>query len=397
MKKILLYNTRIWHPAIWHNMRSLEKAFRRQGVKVLLIDMDDKLALNKGFFLLMNDKELSFSIGPNNLGISYMQNNNEIFPYAELSLPHISYTLDVPYNKYGAGFADPVKESIVTMLDRDLNDLLPIMYPEKKMHTLFLPLAGTSALDRDKVFEQDRIYDVVYSASVWNNGDLYPHWREEILNKFILKILDDVVDLLKESPISTYCAFKKVLFERGMLSSEYIKQFLPYFAILQEYIKTYRRVHALRMLTELNVNIEVIGDGWENVPFARKLHLHGAVPYEKTLEMFSKAKVVYQDNADFGNGGHDRVFTAMLNGAVVVSEYSKYLAEEFVEGKEIFLFDWKNTSQQIKVVENLIHDEYMRLSVALLAFEKADKYHRWDNRAQSLIEVVAVLYGDRLS
>ena len=126
------------------------------------------------------------------------------------------------------------------------------------------------------------------------------------------------------------------------------------------------------------------------MPFANKLNIHGAVSYDTVLDAFSRTKIVVQDQAEFNNGGHDRVFTAMLNGAVVVSEYSSYLDKEFDDGSEIYLFDWKNIGQQMNVVDVLLVDESKRLASAIRAYGKAKAKHRWENRAQRVLEMMSL-------
>ena len=397
MKKILFYNTRRCHPAIWPNMMSLAHAFAEMGFQPLLCNLDDYNSIAASFKVLAEDDDLAFSIGNNNLGVLSVKEGKPFFPYAEAEVPHVVYALDVPYNKFSSGFTEPIKEEVITVIDKDMTELLPIVYPDRKMHILFLPLAGTEYLQPQAVFRQERIYDVVFSASVWMEGNPKLKWRQDVHNKAILAILDDVVYLLESNSLSTYAAFKKVLKSRGMLGEGYIRGLYKYFWPILEYIKTYRRVKALKMLVVNGIKVEVLGTGWENVPFADKLNLHGQVAYEDTLRFFSQAKVVFQDNADFGNGAHDRVFTAMLNGAVAVSEYSNYLAEEFNEGKEIFMFDWQDESRSIQSVVELLSDEYKRLSVALSAYSKANKHHRWHNRARRIVEAASALYPDRLN
>ena len=142
-----------------------------------------------------------------------------------------------------------------------------------------------------------------------------------------------------------------------------------------------------------DIPVDVFGNGWDIVPFAGKLKLHGPVSYEQSLEIASQAKIIFQDQADFNHGAHDRVFTGMLNGAVVVSEFSHYLAEEFEAGRDLFMFDWQNGDQQVQVNHELLADESKRLSVAVSAYGKAVRRHRWANRAERILEAVDVLYG----
>ena len=87
------------------------------------------------------------------------------------------------------------------------------------------------------------------------------------------------------------------------------------------------------------------------------------------------------------------IFTGMLNGAVVVSEYSSYLDETFVNNQDLFMYDWQNTEQQMEVIEKLISDEDYRLSIAQNAYNKAIREHTWESRANQILEAVCIIYG----
>ena len=160
---------------------------------------------------------------------------------------------------------------------------------------------------------------------------------------------------------------------------------------LLEYIKVYRRIKAVRFLVDNGIRPDVFGDGWENAPYADKLNIHGSITYLRSIEVISQAKVLFQDQAEFNDGAHDRVFTAMLNGTVVVSEYSKYLDEEFEDGKDIFLYDWKDGPNQVQIINALLRNEFMRISAVKDAYEKVNNSHLWINRAQSIIEAVSFI------
>ena len=155
-----------------------------------------------------------------------------------------------------------------------------------------------------------------------------------------------------------------------------------------KYIKPWRRQQMVRCLAESGIKVDIFGGGWDQVSFADSLVQHGSVSYSEMLDVISKTKVLVQDEALFNDGAHDRVFTAMLNGAVVVSEYSTYLEELFENQKDIFMFDWQNTKNQLGVIPQLLNDEQLRLSIAMSAYAKVAGKHTWKNRADRIIETV---------
>ncbi|MBQ2010630.1 MAG: glycosyltransferase family 1 protein, partial [Selenomonadaceae bacterium] len=345
-------------------------------------------------FDLMRARQVAFCAGLNNFGMIWQVGEREVIhTYDEYDVPHVSIMLDTPYNKTVSGFDEHCPKHIVTLLDKTAEEYVRLAYPDKAGKAIFLPLAGMESDNTEDVFARERCYDVVVSASTWGAGGTERQWHGNGVSSRVAKILDDAADYLEVNAEGVFAALKYVLQARGLQGDEYLRRMLPYCWDLLLYIKSYRRLKAVELLARNDIPVDVFGNGWDIVPFAGKLKLHGPVSYEQSLEIASQAKIIFQDQAEFNHGAHDRVFTGMLNGAVVVSEFSHYLAEEFEAGRDLFMFDWQNGDKQVQVIHELLADESKRLSVAVSAYGKAVRRHRWANRAERILEAVDVLYG----
>ena len=386
MKNILCYIRKSYGTVIWENMKSFIQGFRECGVDVIVCDMDDYKSVEAVDELLQHPELIWFSVGFNGIGLTASPRQSEI------DIPHVSVMLDVPYNRYVGGYDFPCRKHLVTYLDKRAGEILDIAYPSKNMNKMFMPLAGTQY---DGLVEgADRKYDVVFSASRWQDGPAIRMWHDGTVNRQITYLLDEVADYMEVYPVTTVDAVREVLKIHGLVDVIYLERLLPYFWQVLQYIKMQRRYRALEMLVRNDIRVDVFGANWESVPFVNKLILHGPIPYEDNVKVFSQAKIVFQDQAEFNHGAHDRVFTAMLNGAVVVSEYSSYLEEEFVCGQEIFLYDWQNGDEQVKIIHKLLADNNWRISIAERARKIAEKRHCWHNRAEDIMCAVTLLYGE---
>ena len=392
-KKILIYTTKLGHPSMARITNDIVDGFAKLGLELILADINDVSTMLGARYMLLNG-QIDFSVGVNNSG-KYMVDNDGRCIYEYVDTPFVSIMLDAPYNVATDNIAFPCRNHYVCLLDKTHQEALKICYPKTNFAgSMLLPLGGSSNGNEDAIFSNDRPLDVVYSASIYHGGDFKPAWMEDDTSPFIVAILIDVVDYMLANPVSMLDAFKVVLEDRGLYGPEYIHKFTPYMFSLFFYVKHRRRYNAVELLAKEGITVDVYGSGWEWVPFADKLRLHGEVDYEEVLDAFTKTKVVFQDQAEFNNGGHDRVFTAMLNGAAVVSEYSTYLEKKFDVNKDIFLFDWKNTGSQLQIIKELISNESLRLSAAISAYGKASSHHRWVNRAASIMEMMSVLRGN---
>ena len=88
----------------------------------------------------------------------------------------------------------------------------------------------------------------------------------------------------------------------------------------------------------------------------------------------------------FKDGAHDRVFNSILNGAVCVSDRSKYLCEELKDTEGVCYYDLKKIEELPKMVQELLQDEEKRQIILENGIEKVRESHTWENRARQLAE-----------
>lgn len=393
MKKIIAYiPTAGQHTTMKRLATEIADSFTMLGQDVFKVDLENQEDTQRAYDLMLQD-DVYFTIGLNASPSKILMEDGTSI-YKKIDIPYVSIMLDAPYNTAVGNIGFECNKHILCLLDRSHINLLESLFPNKSFAgAVFLPLAGISAEDESKVFDCDRPYDVIFSASMYPGGDPGYIWRNNYALKPFWNILDDVADYLMSVPKSVSDGFEYVLRHRGIYSDDIIKAMLPMYYHMFFYIKINRRIKSLELLAKNDIPVDVFGIGWDDIPLINGPHgnnirLHGPVPYDEMIDIISKTKIVYQDQAEFNNGAHDRVFTAMLNGAVVVSEYSSYLEEEFEDGRDICFFDWKNGIRQVSVIDDLLSDESKRLAMSINAYGKVNLKHRWINRAERIIEVI---------
>lgn len=396
MSKVILYiPTAGKHPTMERICHELSKGFSAIGKDVINIDLENNSEIQTAYDMMLSGK-VEFSVGLNASVAAILKSNQKCI-YEDLDVPYVSVLLDAPYNTSTGNLGFECKKHFVCLLDKSHLGVIKKLYQYKNFYgEMFLPLGGIPGGNEDEVFSRERPYDVVVSAASFSNGNPVRFWHEDIADKKFVRILDDVADYLLSEPVSVAQGFQYVLNERGLYDEVFMNAMQLYYFKVFRYIKMVRRAKSIELLMKNDICVDIFGDGWENIPIVRDniggcVRLHKGTSYQEALDLMAQAKIVFQDQAEFNNGAHDRVFSAMLSGAVVVSEYSSYLDKEFVNGKEIFMYDWKNGFSQVNVINELISDESKRLSAAISAYGKANGCHRWVNRAQSIAEAMAIL------
>ena len=394
MNILLWMGNKKLHPAIYPNMKSIADALVQLGHNVITCDTSQADEVMAAISLLREEKMVDLSIGFNALGMRIIIDGEPLDVYADLDVLHISILLDEPFNPACNGYKHEAKRHLITYLDRTDAYYLTQMQLVEHKAKMFMPLGGTeSGLLWEELLERKKnsSYNVVVSAGKFDLHQRRPVWPEYGLAPAMCKMLDDIVSMLQEYPVSVVEAVRCVLHERGMEDDCYFSAIAGFFPLILCYVKSWRRQHLIESLAMEGVEIDLFGSGWEPDDFQGKVNIHGVVPYADMLDVITKAKVVVNDEACFNHGAHDWVFTSMLNGAVVVSEYSAYLAEEFVDGQDLFLFDWQNIREQLNVIPRLLNDDSYWEKVAARAYKKASDKHTWRHRAMRLLEAADLL------
>lgn len=388
-RKIILYTSDKYNGHAFEVfLEKLYEAFSDLNFEPVYINIDKVVNIQNAIFLMQSNQVL-FSIGINDTMLRIYGSDKPTYVYDYLDTVHVSLLQDAPYSvKIGDIYA-PARNHLICYLDRSHGDFIRILGLAAEGSTCcFLPMGGCMepAISEKQVWETEKIYDVVVCAGLWS-GNPQRSWHNEA-DRVTSKILDCIADYMEEYPVNVYEAAKHTFNDLDLDLNIMLPMLEPHLWSLLEYIKTYRRIRAVEYIVSNNVRVDVFGSGWENVSYANKLNLHGQVSYYESVQAIRKSKILFQDQAEFNDGAHDRVFTAMLNSTVVVSEYSKYLDEIFYRNKEIFFYDWKNGIQQVKIIGELLNDNDKRLKVAKNAYKKAVRNHQWINRAEIIVDFV---------
>lgn len=389
-KKILLYTSNKFYSnnAFSAFLDNLYKSFEILGYEPIYINIDYAENINNAIQMLKNN-EVFFSLGINDTMLRIYASDKPTYVYDYLDTCHVSLLQDAPYSVKIGDINVPARNHLICFLDRSHVEMMNLLNLATDTSTkFFLPMAGdiSNLGVKKEDYREDKIYDVVFCAGLWSGSPLRS-WQNEA-DKVTSSILDCVADYMEVYPVSIYVAAKQVFSVLNLDMKIIMPTLGKYIWPLLEYIKTYRRINAMRFLVDNNIRVDVFGGGWESVPFADKINLHGQVSYHESVDAIAKAKILFQDQAEFNDGAHDRVFTAMLNGTVVVSEYSKYLDEIFCRNKDIFFYDWVNGNQQTGIIRDLLMDDNIRLKIAKSAYIKAMKKHQWINRAEQIVDLV---------
>lgn len=298
-----------------------------------------------------------------------------------LGIPSINILLDPPYWYHDNVLMRTPVNGIIICVDRNHMDYVNRFYPNISCNG-FLPHGGTSLRSTHKPI-CERETDVLYAGGRSTN--------------YILKDSSDwgfpikqILDHLINHPEDTIeAAIEQELRQANViLADEELRKFISYCgSIIEPIVRAFYREKIVGSIAKAGISLELYGDDWSvcdwvNLP---NVHYSERVSPEEILLMMENSKIVLNTMPWFRDGSHERVFNAMMCGAVAVSETSKYL-EDVLPPDTWVSFDLspENLSSLPRHIMDLLSNEDRMQQIASAGHDLAVSEHTWKARALEL-------------
>lgn len=283
----------------------------------------------------------------------------------------------------------------VFCLDREHVQYIKRFYPDIKVK--FLPTAGNILLEQGWNYEEQLIpygkrkYDVIFTANYVPFQKLYRKFDEmdSEYAAFYRGILDDLiaqpaqsVDVVMERHITA---------ELGELADTDIRTVMSGMLLVDLCARTYYRGEIIRELAEQDIKVHVFGADWDQLSCKKPENIiqNGSqVSSGECVRAVRDAKIALNVMPWFKDGVHDRIFTAMLQKTVALTDDSKYLREQFTDGEDIVYFSLEERERLPDIIRMLLWDEENVVRIAENGYRQAHKKHTWKVRAQELLRLV---------
>lgn len=307
------------------------------------------------------------------------------FVWDAYEMEYLNILVDHPFY-YHARLVYPLPRMKLFCVDREHVSYVERFYPQQSVS--FLPLAGNRRLTfgaKEAVIPyEQRAYDVVFTANYVPLAPLAQRIsaQEPEYRIFYQGILDD---LLSDPLQSMDQVFERHIKEElGYVSEGELCGAMAGMAVIDLYVRTYFRGEAVRTLAECGLKVDVFGAGWEELSCKKPQNIvrHGGqVTSERCVEAVQNARISLNLMPWFKDGAHDRIFTAMLQQTVALTDDSRYLREQFADGRELKYFSLKETAALPEIASALLRDTQVLEEMAVRGRKKALASHTWQQRA----------------
>ncbi len=213
-------------------------------------------------------------------------------------------------------------------------------YPEVTLGAT-TPLAGTRLSEagtglpiakrpRKLIFTGNYSPPEQFDPYITRLGSEYEHFYREIIKELLTHTERSMEEVFEEY----------LLQEMGTLSRKELREGMSNLIFLDLYVRFYFRGEVVKCLVDSGIPVEVYGHGWERLVCKKPENLicGGLLNSRKCLEKTAEAQLSLNVMPWFKRGAHDRIYNAMRNGAVCISDTSEYLLQQLEDGRELFFY-----------------------------------------------------------
>ncbi len=357
---------------------------RDKSINVYIVDVNDENTYRSNGFYEVCSKRNTVAFTFNNV-LFRLNHMLGLDFWKERNIPVFDYIVDHP-RYYADTMLDPVCDLYVFALDRDHVNYISNYYPKVK-GAYFSPNGGTK-ID-NSIALKNREIDVLYM------GNCKPAWEFPQIDMFPegIDFFNGVLKYLLTNPMLTTEDAIQLFFDDNRITvdnNHMIKINTEYAQFIENLVRRYYMLEAMKALDEAGVDVHVYGDGWvdEEYPFSDHIHLHGRISLIKLMNLIGSAKISLCFIPWFKNGCSEKNFDSMLNGCLVVSDQSGYLTEKYRDGYNIVYFDLNNPKQMAQDVKWLLTNISQAEVIAKRGYETAVKYDTWSCRFDRVMNVM---------
>lgn len=339
----------------------------------------DKSHMQKSIndLLLFRENGLDAAIVFNNVGFQ-MRLTSGISLWELWGTPCYNIIVDHPMY-YSDTLDTPPQNGIVVCADRHHEDYIRRFYPLVRK-TMFLPTAGEylhpyAAL---KPFA-DRSIDVLFIGSYKYNDDITNDPLGMQLAEELIQYPDRTFEETAE-----HC----LRYNHYNLSDAELKEFIQEHRFIDTNISALFRREILKTLVNAGITVTVYGERFEKTDLCNHPNFiyKGRCSTEEGIRYMGDSKIVLNQLAWFKAGSSERIYEAMLQGAVALTDDSTYLRETFAEDVDIKFYSLSHLDALPCIVRSILSSDPDRIEMLRSnAYRKVMKHHTWLQRTETLL------------
>ena len=307
--------------------------------------------------------------------------------------PHVVWHVDYILSQEMRLEGTPADTALLMVDPTQVEALASIDGPGRFLNTGFCPHAAVGeaapVADDAESYARDRDVPILWcgtlqklKATPWADAD--PATR---------KVFDDAYDLaLSVEWIPPHEAMDQVLASRGLdLTNPAYAGARRAARHLDVQVRCTRRFEFVKALAKTGLPVRICGLGWDADLYRfKRAEYEGPVPMSRMSELMRQSRIVLNTNGNFGGGSHERPLSALLAGAAVFSDYSRFYGAAFEEGREISLFRWLDLKGGMAALADLASNAGKARDIAAAGQRRVLAEHTWDTRIEVVLQAAGL-------
>jgi glycosyltransferase involved in cell wall biosynthesis len=244
------------------------------------------------------------------------------------------------------------------------------------------------------IADGNKRYDVTVLCSLIDCEKLKKGWKEKY-NKGLITIMEEAIEKTMSDGTTSYVQALVNAVDRHMeLQYALDPRKIDFISIMDDiemYIKGKSRIDIINAVTDAEVHVfgsAPEGSSWQQCLGGERPNviIHEPVPYEQALEILQQTKILLNSSPWIKNGAHERIFSGLACGALVMTNDNIYLSEHFEDGKNIALYQNDSLNGVNAQVNEYLSDDAKRNAIVDAGRKLVMKEHTWDQRAGQLVK-----------
>lgn len=288
---------------------------------------------------------------------------------------------------YHAAIIFPVRRLTFLCVDEYHQKFIERFYPGR-VRSYFFPLAGIRSKGAEVPFEK-RSMDILFTGAYLVDDRVEYHLNG--LTEGVKRLYLECFEWLKQHTDQTLeQAVEYSMTRRGAkLPEDDLRDTVRMFQDMDGMLRSWVRARVVKTLADSDVKVHVYGEGWQCLDCKKEnLVIHGRIPFDETIPLMADARIVLNVMPWFKSGVHDRVYSAMLNGSVCLTDSSRYMDRTLKDEENVLFYSPDNLEELPDKVKWYLDRPELLREIAENGYRYAKDTQTWQQRAKRLIELI---------
>lgn len=382
MNKIIIFESRT--DSLRTFARLAAEGFRKIGYRILMADMNDEEQTRKNIYEFAGQGDTA-ALFFNHAGMNLLTADRMII-WNELDIDCYDFIVDHPMY-YHAAIIYPITRLTFLCVDEYHQKFIERFYPGR-VRSFFLPLAGIRRQEGAIPFDE-RSMDILFTGAYLIDNNVEYHIRG--LGEGLRQIWLECFELLcTQTHLTLEHGLERCLKKRGLvLPEDDLRDTIRLFGDMDGMLRSRARAEVIRTLANADVKVHIYGEGWQFLDCKQEnLIIHDRIPFDETIPLIADARIVLNVMPWFKSGVHDRVYSAMLNECVCLTDGSEYLNRTLADGREALFYSLDHLDELPDKVKHYLKEPEELKEIAQRGWNYAQDTQTWQYRAQQMAEIM---------